>query len=93
MRNARKNLAAVTLITSGLIFVDWFIKTSIEAGTLIYALLALSSATAGIGLLVAHDRAETKREQARERRYRLAEDRARLREESYNWQRERTEWN
>ena len=93
MRNARKNLAAVTLITSAFIFVDWFIRTSIEAGTLIYALLALGSATAGIGLLVAHDRSETKREQARERRYRASEERARIMEETHNWQRERTQWN
>ena len=58
-----------------------------------FALFTLITFTVGIGLLLVHDRAETKREQARERRYRSAEDRARLREESYNWQRERTEWN
>jgi hypothetical protein len=93
MRNKLRTVAAITLTSSALIFADWFIQTSIQAGTLIYALMALGSATAGLGLLYAHFRAETLREQARERRYEAAETRARLMEETHTWQRERSPWN
>jgi hypothetical protein len=73
--------------------VNWFIETSIAAGTLTNALLVLIGATVWFGLLIAHDRAETKREAARERRYQAAELRARLAEETEAWRMERRPWN
>jgi hypothetical protein len=93
MISAAKYGAGIAFTGFALFTLNWFIETSIAAGTIVSALFTLITFTVGIGLLLVHDRAETKREQARERRYRSAEDRARLREESYNWQRERTEWN
>jgi hypothetical protein len=93
MNSAAKYGAAIAFIGFALFTLNWFIETSIAAGTIVYALLTLVSATVGIGLLVVHHRAETKREQARERRYRASEDRARMMEETHNWQRERTQWN
>ncbi len=93
MRNKLRTLARITLVSSALIFLDWFLRTSIEAGTLVYALMAIGSATAGLGLLYAHYRAQTMREAARERRYKAAENRARLMEETHTWQQERAPWN
>lgn len=90
MSSAAKYGAAIAFIGFALVTLNWFIETSIAAGTIVYALLTLVSATVGIGLLLLHHRAETKREAAREYRYRIEEARARLREETYNWQRERT---
>ena len=93
MNSAAKYGAGIAFIGFALFTLNWFIETSIAAGTIVYALLTLVSGTAGIGLLLLHHRAETRREAARERRYRASEDRARLMEESYNWQRERSQWN
>lgn len=93
MRDGLKFAAGVTVIGAGLIFLDWFLRTSVEAGTLLSALAALFASVAGLGLLAAHNRAETRREAARERRYQAAELRARLAEESEAWRRERGPWN
>jgi hypothetical protein len=93
MNSAAKYGAGVAFIAFALVTLNWFIETSIAAGTIVYALLTLVSATVGIGLLTLHHRAETKREQARERRFRSAEDRARMIEETHEWQRERSQWN
>ena len=93
MSSAAKLGAGFAFIAFTLFTLNWFIETSIAAGTLVSALFTLASFTVGFGLLVLHNRSESKREQARERRYRASEERSRIMEESYNWQRERSEWN
>lgn len=72
---------------------NWYIETSIAAGTIANALLTLIFATVGIGLLLLNHRAKTKREIAREKRWRAAEDRARIAEEREAYYRERAPWN
>jgi hypothetical protein len=93
MNSAAKYGAGLAFTGFALFTLNWFIETSIAAGTIVAALFTLITFTVGIGLLILHDRSETKREQARERRYRALEERSRIMEESHNWQRERTEWN
>lgn len=85
--------AGLCFCAFSLFTLNWYIETSIAAGTIVPALLTLSFATAGIGLVGLNHRAQTKREQAREARWRAAEDRARMTEERDNYYRERTPWN
>ena len=58
MNSAAKYGAGMAFIAFALVTLNWFIETSIAAGTIVYALLTLVSATVGIGLLTLHHRAE-----------------------------------
>lgn len=85
--------AGIAFCAFSLLTLNWYIETSIAAGTITNALFTLTAATVGIGLLLLNHRAQTKREQAREARWRAAEDRARMAEEREAWYRERAPWN
>lgn len=93
MRSWMTYAAGFAFCAFGLLTLNWYIETSIAAGTLVYALLTLVFLTIGFGLLALHNRAETRREQARERRYQAQLLRDRLAEETEAWRRERYPWN